>query len=296
MQMAQTSTVNNIVGQARQGSVAAIIQVLNEQLADVGIRTRAILADGILELLCEASTAEQLSQTDIVNRVQTILESLAPRHIRKVNISSRIVREQQLLWLEEITRDPENQLLWSELITLKQLNPIRRLWQDLRQSRKPVKIVVPESKRNRLKQRYFLRGVIGGASLCLLLLLVGWTLKHRLGIFNSQAKPVDEIQPPVERELGSSTSAPDSFVQAVRLAEQAAIDGQTAVTAAAWLDLATRWQRASDLMAEVSPDDPRYTTARDRVSAYQQNRQQALLRADRLQQTENASPLEADVE
>jgi hypothetical protein len=47
--------MDDIAQQARQGSVAAIIQTLNEQLVDVGIRTRAVLADGILQLLCEAA-------------------------------------------------------------------------------------------------------------------------------------------------------------------------------------------------------------------------------------------------
>ncbi|MBE7382212.1 MAG: hypothetical protein F6J95_012475 [Leptolyngbya sp. SIO1E4] len=294
--MAQTNTVNDIVGQARQGSVAAIIQVLNERLVDAGIRTRAILADGILQLLCEAPTAEQLPQTQIVHRVRSILESLAPRHIRKVNINGRIVREEQLLWLEEITRDPENQLLWSELITLKRPNPIKRLWQDLRQPKAQSKIAVSESTRDQRYQRYFLRGLIGGASLCLLLILVGWALKHRLGITWTQAQPVTEA--PSEEETGQVALPPtqDAFAQAVNLAGQAATDGQSATTPADWLDLAARWQRASDLMADVPPEDTRYATAQDRVLAYQQNSEQALLRAEQVQQAEEAAASENEEE
>lgn len=294
MQMAQTSTVNDIIGQARQGSVAAIIQVLNERLADSSIRTRAILTDGVLQLLCEAPTPEQLPQGEVVNRVRNTLESLAPKHIRKVNINSRIVREQQLLWLEEITRDPEEQLLWSELITLKQLNPMTRFWQDLRQSRANSKTVVPETKQPSLRQAYFWRGLVGGASLCLLLLLVGWTLKHRLGISLTTAQPTEEVPPtqatpPAAEALPSTqpSQAPDAFAQAVRLAEQTAQDGTTATTANEWLDLSIRWQRASDLMGEVTPEDERYEIARDRVAAYQQNSEQARAKAQSLEQSED---------
>jgi hypothetical protein len=100
--------INDIIWQARQGSVAAIIQVLNENLVLSGVRTRAVFADGVLELLCEAATLEQLEQSILVPKIQEMLESLTPRHIRRVNVNSRIVREEQLLWLEEIHRDPGN--------------------------------------------------------------------------------------------------------------------------------------------------------------------------------------------
>lgn len=286
MPMAQTDSPNDIVGQAHQGSVAAIIQVLNEELADASIRTRAILADGVLQLLCEAPTVEQLPQQEVVRRVQGTLERLSPRHIRKVNINSRIVREQQLLWLEEITRDPENQLLWSELITLKGPNPLKRFWQDLRRPRSPAPLPASDSKRNRLKKHYFLRGLVGGASLCVFLMLVGWALRHRLA---ATWFPFEEDNQVPEATVSQPTpiaTAHDSFAQAVRLAEQAAADGQRAATSAEWLELAARWQRASELMAEVSAADTRYITAQDRVLAYQNNSEQALLRAQQIQQRE----------
>ena len=113
-----SSSVNDIFGQARQGSVAAIIQILNERLEEDEIRTRAVFEDGILQLLCEAPSPEQLEQSHVIQRVQRILETINPRRISKVNINSRIVCEQQLLWLEEINRDPDKHLLWSEFITL----------------------------------------------------------------------------------------------------------------------------------------------------------------------------------
>ena len=106
-------------GQARQGSVAAIIQVLNERLSDSGIRTRAVVADGTLQLLCEAVTPEQLEKSTVVERVRSELEAISPQRIKRVKINSRIVKEAQLLWLEEISRNPEKSLLWSEVIVLK---------------------------------------------------------------------------------------------------------------------------------------------------------------------------------
>lgn len=280
--MAHTSVVNDIKGQARQGSVAAIIQVLNEQLADAGIRTRAMLAEGVLQLLCEAQAEDQLSQPEVVEQVRRILESLAPRGIRRVNINSRIVREQQLLWLEEITRDPEGQLLWSELITLKQPNPLARVWQDMQLARSRPRPLKAEKRRN-LKQQYFWRGLMGGASLCLLVIMVGWVLQERLG-FVGDVSPTPEAPAP---ETPAPTPGPDPFVQAVRLAEQAAVDGQQATTPAEWLDLAARWRRASDLMDSVPPGDPRYATAASRVEVYRQNSEQALARSAQAQPQED---------
>ena len=287
MQMAQTnSAVNDILGQARQGSVAAIIQILNERLVDSQIRTRAILADGVLQLLCEAPKAEQLDQEKVVGRVQAILEELSPKGIRKVNINSRIVREQQLLWFEEITRDPENQLLWSELIKLKQPHPIARFWRDRQQPKPRGEIVVPDA-RQRAGQNYFLRGLVGGASLCLLLLLLGWVLKHRLGISWAQIGGSEETT--VVEDTPDPTASQASFTQAVRLAQQAVADGQEAETPAEWLDLAARWQRAADLMAEVPPENENYAIAQDRVATYQQNSDQALSTAEKLQRDEAAA-------
>ncbi|MHC5826972.1 MAG: hypothetical protein ACYT04_66665, partial [Nostoc sp.] len=79
--------INDIAWQAHQGSVAAIIQLLNEKLAKSGVRTRAIFSDGVLQLLCEAARVEQLEQSPVVEQIQQILESIAPRQIRRVNIN-----------------------------------------------------------------------------------------------------------------------------------------------------------------------------------------------------------------
>jgi hypothetical protein len=275
--MSYTNTADDIQGQARQGSVAAIIQVLNEALADEEVRTRAVLEGGILQLLCEGPSPEQLPQAALVPQIKALLDGIAPKGIRRVNLTSRIVREQQLLWLDEITQNVDNQVLWSELITLKQPNPIGRWWEDRNQPK--TKPPTPEAQivRRSDRKQYFWRGLIGGASLCVLLVGGFWVLKHRLGITLSvgpeEPAPTAEAPTPPQQ---------DAFVQAVRLAEQAATDGKAVETAAEWLDLAARWQRASDLMGEVPADDPRYPTAQDRVEAYRQNSEQALARSERI--------------
>ena len=119
--------INDVFGQAQDGSVAAIIQILNDRLADSGIRTRAVFADNVLQLLCEAPTDEQLEKATVVESIRNILETIAPRRIRRVKINSRLVQEQQLLWFEEISRDPDSHLLWAEMITLKQPHWFKRV-------------------------------------------------------------------------------------------------------------------------------------------------------------------------
>jgi hypothetical protein len=61
----------------------------------------------------------------------------------------------------------------------------------------------------------------------------------------------------------------------VRLAEQASRAGQTVTTTAQWLDLAAKWERASDLMSTVKSDDQRYKTAQDRMKLYRKNSEAA---------------------
>lgn len=278
--------MDDIARQARLGSVAAIIQILNEKLANDGVRTRAMFEDGMLQLLCEGETVEQLEQTGLVDRVRQILERISPRNIRRVNINSRIVREQQLLWLEEIHRDPENQLLWSEEITLAQPNPFKRFRED-RKANQEINAAVSKTTSPRAAQakQHFWRGIVGGASLSLLLVLMGWAA-YEWQKSSRRSAPPTAASPSVAPSPAAATPAPipvagqDPFVQAVRLAEQAARDGQAATTPAAWLDLATRWQRASDLMGGVPAQDGRYKTAQDRIGVYQKNSKAALQRAE----------------
>lgn len=275
-------TINDIDLQARQGSIAAIIQLLNEHFADDNIRTRAVNDNGVLQLLVEAPTADRLSQTDVVEEVRDVLESIGPKGVTKVNINGRIVQEQQLLWLDDIKRDPENSLLWSEPITLKRPNLAVRVWQDLRapRQRNPFLDDVPK-KKGASSRSAFWRGIIGGASLSLLLLMVGWATQNWLGM-NLGSMPWGKST----NESTSPAAIPpdqDPFVLAVRIAQTSVEDGKTATTAAAWLDLAVRWQRASDLMAEVPPEDERYPIAQDRIPTYANNKVLALKEAERLQ-------------
>lgn len=277
-------SIDDIATQARQGSVAAIIQILNDKLASDGIRTRAVFDQGVLQLLCEAATVDQLDQPIVVERVRQILEHISPHNVSKVNVNSRIVREQQLLWLDEIKQDPEGQLLWSELLLLQRPNFFKRLMTSRRsRSRRSTVPGAPSVRRSR-QQRHsvWLRSLVGGASLVLFLALIGWGARDwftQRGDSNTATEPPPETDQPAE-------PAPqvDPFVQAVRIAEQAARDGQAATSATEWLDLANRWQRASDLMAQVQEDDDRYPTAQARVESYQANSELALAQFSRIRE------------
>ena len=283
---------HDLAKQARQGSIAAVIQFLNEVLADSGVRTRAVIAEGALQLLCEAEKAEQLDRITLVKHIQEILESIAPRNIRRVNINSRIVREQQLLWLEEISRDPENQLLWSEEIILAKPNLIRQLLEDLRTnaSDRKDKFSLPKfsSPLENQGQKQFWQGILGGVGLILCLILLGWPLYRFLrpkSIAARKAQPSETTPQPIPTPSNSDTATVaatvaatqplDPFVAAVRLAEQAAADGKVAQSSAQWLDLAAKWQQASDLMSQVNPKDNRYQTAQNRKSLYRKNSEYA---------------------
>lgn len=276
--------VDDMYHQARQGSVAAIIQILNEKLSDSGVRTRAVLADGVLQLLCEAATPEQLDPSRLVNRIQQILEGIGPRNIRQVVINSRIVREQQLLWLEEIRRDPEGQLLWSEPITLRRPGLMRRMRED-RQFQQYVRsrFQAPPSGNQSKRSKLIIRGLIGGVSALVLLGLVGWAMRDWLGFGNGDSS----TQPVVESTEGDGaptvSDTEDPFAQAVELATQAAVQGGEAQTRSDWLDLATRWQRASDLMAQVPASDQRYNLAQRKVAEYAANSTLALQKAEQTQ-------------
>lgn len=276
--------INDIAWQAHQGSVAAIIQVLNQRLVMTGVRTRAVFANGILQILCEAATVEQLEQSTLVPKIQEILDSLAPRHIRRVNINSRIVREDQLLWLAEINRDTDSQLLWSQEITVSQPNLFKWLIPNLTEadtkSRKPI-LTKPQSllknqDQGKISVKTLVIGVSGLSSVILLAWLLdshlGNPLKNLLPFIGSQSSQTANQRPPeLSNPPGSqSFSAPsaDPFAASVRLANQATAAGKTAITSTQWLELAANWQRASDLMSQVSPSHSRYQEAQIRTKLY----------------------------
>jgi hypothetical protein len=291
--------INDIAWQAHQGSVAAIIQVLNEKLVMSGVRTRAIFANGVLQLLCEAPTVKELEQSTLVPKIQQILESITPRHIRRVNINTRIVREEQLLWLEEINRDTDNQLLWSQEITVSQPNLWRRLIPDLTaytQSRKPI-LVQPQSllknqNQGKISFKTLLIGLSGLSPVILLAWLLdsslGNPLKNLLPLAGSQSSQIANQRPPESsnRPRSQSFSIPsdDPFAASVRLANQATVAGKTAITSTQWLELAATWQRASDLMSQVPPSHSRYQEAQIRTKLYKKFSEVAEKEADK---TEN---------
>lgn len=345
---------NEIIVQARQGSVAAIIQILNESLADEGVRTRAVFNNKILELLCEAGTANQLDPSTLVAKIQAILENIAPRHVRRVHLYGRIAQEQQLLWLQAIHRDPENQLLWSESIILKRPSVGKQLvtWLRIGQTKHP-KLLLPQGlEQSSSDKNASWSVVLVGIGMGLVLLFASWQL-FKGQVSDKQASQSSEAgapsssselppglppesppevpssgtpQPPSsvlpeERSSPSQTpsdepsnvpptptvvpppntiatdsakdsangptyastkeSADEAFVQAVRVAEKAWQEGKVANSESLWLDLATQWKKAADLMEKVPPNHPRFAIAQDRVGLYRQFSDEALRQANR---------------
>ncbi len=268
--------INDIAWQAHQGSVAAIIQILNERLANSGVRTRAIFDSGVLQLLCEASTVDKLEQSILVKQIRQILESIAPRNIRRVNINSRIVREQQLLWLEEISRDPENQLLWSEEVTLVKPHIFKQLIKDFTQRNTeagnpnlpnpPAYRFSVFSNKNQ-SSKVHRQSNLGAASLYVFLLLLCGTVYALLGGKLKNPIQLETLKSAVPSPIASTPSS-DTFAEAVRVANYASTTGKTAKTSAEWLDLAARWQRASELMNTVPPNYSRYQEAQIRTKLY----------------------------
>jgi hypothetical protein len=294
--------INDIAWQAHQGSVAAIIQLLNEKLAKSGVRTRAIFSDGVLQLLCEAARVEQLEQSPVVEQIQQILESIAPRHIRRVNINSRIVREQQLLWLKEIDSDRENQLLWSQEITLIQPNIVKQLIKDFTEAQaelgkpnfprtqvsRPLVLINKQKHKNKPKKK-----ILAVAGFCSLLLL-SWVVYAQLGnkfkdlmqLKTSKSltteninKSKTKIPSPIPNNSLSEPSD-DPFIISVRIANQASVSGKTATTSTQWLEIAARWQRASDLMSKVPQKHGRYQEAKIRTQLYKKYSEAAQKEAD----------------
>ena len=294
--------INDIVWQAHQGSVAAIIQLLNEKLAKSGVRTRAIFSDGVLQLLCEAARIEQLEQSPLVEQIQQILDSIAPRHIRRVNINSRIVREQQLLWLKEIDSDRDNQLLWSHEITLIQPNIVKQLIKDFTEVQaelgKPnfprTKVSRPLVLINKEKHKKPKKKILAVAGLCSLLLLssvvyaqLGNKVKNLMQLETSKSLTIEntndkKAQTPF-RVPNNSLSEPsdDPFAISVRIANLASASGKTATSSTQWLEIAAKWQRASDLMGTVPQKHSRYQEAKIRTQLYKKYSEAAQKEADK---------------
>ena len=275
------NAVNDIYKQAHQGSVAAIIQVLNDKLSDSGVRTRAIFANGVLQLLCEAATPAQLDRAILTERIRKILESISPRNVRRVNINSRIVREQQLLWFEEINRDPGGQLLWSEEVLLRRPNFVQGMFQDLRETLSDrddlPKALSPQAVR---EKRQFTKGILGGVVISVVMLTAGWGVHawSQGKLFPGQEAPVSPQVPPKAWKAAIKQDG-DSFATAVRVAERAAKASKDAKTPAQWQEVADMWGVASRLMSEVPNSHSRADVAKNRTEAYRKNRDIALANA-----------------
>lgn len=281
--------MDDIVWQARQGSVAAIIQVLNDKLAQTGVRTRAILSNGILQLLCEAPEVDNLDQSQVVEQVRQILESISPRHIRRVKINTRITQEKQLLWIDEIKGDPEGQILWSKEIVLHQPNIFSRLiteWEAKKVRGKKLPLLKLNSSYQERDQIQFRKGIISGILLSLGLVLIGWGLYRWLNapvavITEKPRSPVGKTSAPLPKP--SPVPSVHPFVRAVRLAQEAVGDGEKAQSREDWQLVAQKWQEAANLMESVSPDYPRYAIAVDRFPIYRRNGEIAQQKADNFQ-------------
>ncbi|HLO84981.1 MAG TPA: hypothetical protein VK203_08230 [Nostocaceae cyanobacterium] len=295
--------INDIAWQAHQGSVAAIIQLLNDKLVTSGVRTRAIFADGVLHILCEAAKVEQLEQSTLVEKIQKILESIGPRNIRRVNINSRIVREQQLLWLEEISRDQDNQLLWSEEIILTQPNIFKQIINAFKQAQidsgkinlPKTPVARPTSLSNVDKGKKAAKTLVLVSVSLGSLLFLGWLIRSQLADNwknfvkldtdqSSTSSNSNKIQKGVSPETSNTSvlnSSDDPFVAAVRIANQASAAGKTAINSTQWLELAAQWQKASDLMSSVPPTHVRYQEAQIRTKLYKRYSEAAQKEADK---------------
>lgn len=269
--------MNTLTKPTEHGSITTVIQALNEQMADLGVRNRVIVANGILQVLCEAAKADQLEPSTIVPRVREILEPIAPRNIHRVRINSRLIQGQQLLWLETISRDPENHLLWSEDIILRKSNFFNP-W--INKSSHQTLLVNTKSPSQLQEQSQFQKGLMSGLLISLLIGITTFSLYNWL-----QSQFFNPLNPNPELTLESSPpnqplSSEEKFREGVKLAEEAAAEGKVADTRQEWLEIANKWQQAADLMAGVTSDFARYEIAQDRASVYQTNSELAQTEAD----------------
>lgn len=274
-----TASAEEVFGQARSGSITAIIQILNEKLATSGVRTRAMLEGGSLQLLCEAAEQKSLKKSQLLPRVRTILEEIAPRNIDKVCMYSRLNQEQQLLWLKEVQEDNKGHVIWTEELKLTKppfWKQVTEDWQYGRQKARRIAELKSQAQHQPSRigdwsrsQRSWVSALVGGVSVAAVV-MGGWTLWN-----NYQERTQSNTAP--AKAVGQQGE--DAFAQAVQLAEQSSLAGQSAETEAEWLELAANWKKASDLMRQVPSDDPRYIKAQDRVNLYGKNSEAALAKA-----------------
>lgn len=130
----------NIFRQAGEGDIAATIQVLNEALKRFGVKIRAVFADEVLQLLCEAETYDELNQAKLTEEIRKTLELVAPRNIRWVNINSRIVRDYEPHWDGKINQNLiDGDLLWAQEIKLRQPSFIKTILNPIKIALSPIR-------------------------------------------------------------------------------------------------------------------------------------------------------------
>lgn len=288
--MADLDLSNRTMTEARQGNIAALLQVLNEELGKIGVRGRAIFTDGILHLLCESDSQEYLEQSELVPRIQEIFGEIAPTDIQRVKINARISQPQQIFWLDAINKDPANQLLWSQSIDLVKPNILQVLGNG------------GFSHGNYQFIWGLITGLIFGAIATALYQMLtmpkgnqmateSTTNQTSIPAATTTASPRMQPSPNITltpaplattTETAESLFNPEeSFKEAVRLAQSASDAGKVAQSREDWLAIAERWQKAADLMASIPAEYERYDVATDRAFAYQQNSYAAQGEADK---------------
>jgi hypothetical protein len=278
------NSANDSLRQAYQGSVSAIIQILNDRLAGTGIRTRAIFEGRILQLLCEAAKPEQLEQETIVPQIKSTLEDISPRNIRRVTINARIIQEQQLLWLDAIKQGGgDNPVLWSQELVLSRPNLMNHFFAGLKKDGPEMPAYAqdsPSGRKARSATSVSPKVVAGGVGGVCVLALAGfgaWKLMQPAG----EADVTAQLPPksPTLKPKAPKAAVADDFGAAVRLANSANEASQTAKTPAEWQIIAQKWGQASDLMSKVQPNSANYAIAQDRTLTYRKNQAIALKKA-----------------
>lgn len=278
--------MENLTHLAQQGSVKAIMQILNRQLRDAGVNTRVALGvNGTLEILCEAGHPENLDKQVIVRRIQQSLDYLAPQPFEQVHIQSCLTNDVQSLWVASLSCDDRRKLLWSEHIQIRRIPWLQRTLRgwgiDL--PRVKARLVRRSSASQRMGGQ---RGVSPGGYRGGLLFVgaiamgaLGWFIHDWASLKSQLRQGQQPFSRSEDRAIAPSGVGMDPFAQAVRLANQAAVGGQTARSYREWIDLANRWQQAADLMMLVPVDHPRFTEAQERILSYRQNSKVALEKA-----------------
>lgn len=95
--------------------------------------------------------------------------------------------------------------------------------------------------------------------------------------------PAETPEPEAVPETPASVppASTNPWRDGINIATSAAELAQTASTRAEWEEVASQWQQARDLMAQVPQDSENYGAAQERVATYDENASSALIWADR---------------